>query len=63
MAKHKRSLLRRLLGFGVVAGAAYAVWRAIEANRVGDDGAWESQPFPFPPQPRADEKPDDPMQR
>lgn len=43
-----------MMGFGVVAGAAYAVWRAIEANRVDHDRAWEPAPFPFPPQPRAD---------
>ncbi len=49
----KRSLFRRVLGVGVIAGAAYAVWRAIEANRPEGDTDWEPQPFPFPPQPRA----------
>ena len=51
----KGSLLRRVLGVGVLAGAAYAVWRAIEANRPAGDTDWEPQPFPFPPQPRAAE--------
>ena len=49
----KRSLFRRVLGVGVIAGAAYAVWRAIEANRPEGDTDWQPQPFPFPPQPRA----------
>ena len=48
----KRSWVRRVLGAGALAGAAYAVWRAIEANRPAGDTDWEPQPFPFPPQPR-----------
>ena len=48
----KRSWVRRVLGAGAIAGAAYAVWRAIEANRPAGDTDWEPQPFPFPPQPR-----------
>ena len=51
MATHR--WLRRTLGLGLLAGAAYAVWRTIEANRVEHDQTWEPQPFPFPPQPRA----------
>ena len=54
MARRKHPWIRRILGLGIVASAAYAVWRAIEANQIDDDRAWESQPFPFPPQPRAD---------
>jgi hypothetical protein len=54
MAKHQ--WLRRTLGLGLLAGAAYAVWRAIEANRVDHDQAWEPQPFPFPPQPRTGDR-------
>ena len=43
-----------MLGVGVVAAAAYAVWRAWPRGQV--DGAhWEAQPFPYPPQLRADE--------
>jgi len=53
MAKHR--WLRRTIGLGVVAGAAYAVWRAIEKNQMPGDSGWEPQPFPFPPQPRSDE--------
>jgi hypothetical protein len=48
----RRRWLRRTIGMGVLAGAAYAVWRAIEANRTANDAGWEPQPFPFPPQPR-----------
>jgi hypothetical protein len=54
MARRKRGWFGRLLRFGFLAGAAYAVWRAIEANRADQDSTWEPQPFPFPPQPRAD---------
>ena len=50
MAKHH--WLRRALGLGVLAAAAYAVWRAVDANRTEHDTGWEPQPFPFPPQPR-----------
>jgi hypothetical protein len=49
----KRRWLRRMLGLGVVAGATYAVWRVVEANRVATNAEWEPQPFPFPPQPSA----------
>ena len=52
MAKHR--WLRRTLGLGLLAGAAYAVWRTIDANRVEHDAGWEPQPFPFPPQPRTE---------
>lgn len=45
--------LRRVVGLGVVAAGAYAVWRAIDRNRRLNDTGWEAQPFPFPPQPRA----------
>ena len=59
MAKKKRSLLRRMLGLGVLAGATYAAWRAIEANRADRDLGWTPQPFPFPPQPREPAPPTD----
>lgn len=54
MAPHetRHRWLRRTLGIGLLAGAAYAVWRAIDANRVPGESEWEPQPFPFPPQPR-----------
>jgi len=41
------------VGAGLVAGAAYAVWRALaERNRGGLH--WEAQPFPGPPLPVPD---------
>ena len=54
MARRKHPWIRRMLGAGLLAGAAYAVWRTIEANKRDDDVGWEPQPFPFPPQPRTD---------
>jgi hypothetical protein len=51
MAKHR--WLRRTIGLGIVAGAAYAVWRAIEQNQTPAGSNWQPQPFPFPPQPSA----------
>jgi hypothetical protein len=47
-----------MLRLGMFAGAAYAVWRAIESNRAEQSGSWEPQPFPFPPQPRSETTPD-----
>ena len=47
----RRSVVWRTLGLGVLAGSAYALWRAIEANRT--TVRWEPQPFPSPPQPGA----------
>jgi hypothetical protein len=48
----RRGTVWRGFGLGVLAGTAYALWRAIEANRTTEVG-WERQRFPFPPQPRA----------
>jgi hypothetical protein len=45
--------LWRVVGLGVLAAGAYAVWRAIDTNRRLPDTGWEAQPFPFPPQPRS----------
>ena len=44
---------KRLLGAGVVAGVAYAGWRAWK-TRVPESSEvhWDSAPFPFPPVPR-----------
>lgn len=47
----QRRWLRRILGLGLLAGAAYALWRVIAANRAQGGQQWEPQPFPFPPQP------------
>jgi hypothetical protein len=46
--------LWRMIGVGLLATGAYAVWRAIDDNRRLDDTGWEPQPFPFPPLPRTD---------
>jgi hypothetical protein len=45
--------VRRLLGIGLLAGVAYAVWRQFP---TGHDTRthWEPQPFPFPPKPSAE---------
>jgi hypothetical protein len=50
----RRKTVWRALGAGLVAGTAYAVWRAVDANRRSPELGWEPQPFPFPPQPRVD---------
>jgi hypothetical protein len=43
---------KRLLGAGIVAGVAYAGWRAWK-SRVPESGVeWGEAPFPFPPVPR-----------
>jgi len=46
--------LRRLLKLGFLAGAGYAIWRYLERRRDESGVEWEPQPFPYPPQPRAD---------
>jgi hypothetical protein len=45
---------KRLLGAGIVAGLAYAGWRAWKTRvpDTGDEVHWDSAPFPFPPVPR-----------
>ncbi len=52
-----RRTVWRAFGIGLLAGTAYAVWRAVEANRGSSDAVWETQPFPFPPQPRLADQP------
>ena len=42
---------KRLLGAGVLAGAAYAVWRAIDQRAQESELTWTPQPFPSPPKP------------
>ena len=45
--------VRRLLGIGLLAGVAYAVWRKLP-SRPDPGTHWEPQPFPFPPKPATD---------
>src|SRR5206468_3941466 len=45
--------IRRVLGLGLLAGVAYAVWRKMP-TRTETSPTWEPQPFPFPPQPAPD---------
>jgi hypothetical protein len=49
----RRRALWRVVGVGALAAGAYAIWRAIDANRGADRVGWEPAPFPFPPQPRS----------
>ncbi len=46
--------VRRLLGIGLLAGVAYAVWRKLP-TRPETGTHWEPQPFPFPPQMAVDD--------
>lgn len=46
-----RKWSKRLLGAGLLAGAAYAVWRALDARTRTSGLQWRPQPFPSPPQP------------
>jgi hypothetical protein len=47
-----RPTTKRLLGMGLLAGAAYAVWRAFDARSSASNVTWQPQPFPYPPVPR-----------
>ena len=49
-----QKMLRRIMGLGILAGATYAVWRAVAARKPTPGAGWQAQPFPFPPQPAAD---------
>ena len=53
----RRRTVWRAFGIGVLAGTAYALWRALEANRGTSETAWETPPFPLPPQPRSADLP------
>jgi len=54
-----RKTVKRLLGAGIVGGAAYAAWRAWSARQSADGPRleWEPSPFPYPPLPRANPTP------
>ncbi|HXY95136.1 MAG TPA: hypothetical protein VEP49_21940 [Acidimicrobiia bacterium] len=48
-----KRFFRRVLGVGVLAAIAYAVWRAYDQRRVDTGVSWEPQPFPYPPLPHS----------
>jgi hypothetical protein len=50
-AAEMRATLKRALGLGLLAGAVYAIWRALETRRDAADVTWTPQPFPSPPMP------------
>ena len=46
---------KRIIRTGILAGAAYGLWRAWRARvpaPTPHDVAWDTAPFPFPPVPR-----------
>jgi hypothetical protein len=45
---------KRLLGFGVVAAAGFAMWRAYQRRKMDTGVTWDPQPFPYPPQPHTE---------
>ena len=49
-----RRASKRVVGTGLLAGLAYAGWRAWRARvpAPNPDLSWETAPFPFPPVPR-----------
>jgi hypothetical protein len=49
-----RKMFKRTIGVGLLAGLAYAVFRAWRARTANTPRtiSWESAPFPFPPVPR-----------
>ena len=42
---------KRVLGLGVLAGAGYAAWRALDRSRTDTGLTWQPRPFPYPPEP------------
>ena len=50
-----RKSVKRALGLGILGGAAYAAWRAWNAQMSDRPRGveWETAPFPFPPVPRS----------
>jgi hypothetical protein len=46
-----RTLLRRGFFVGLLAAAAYAVWRFVSERSPKSGLDWEAQPFPSPPRP------------
>ena len=52
-----RRWIKRLLGVGVVAGIAYAIWRVIDERSRAGELTWTAQPFPSLPKPEIREEP------
>ncbi|MEX2100023.1 MAG: hypothetical protein WEB19_01280 [Acidimicrobiia bacterium] len=50
-----RKGVKRVLGLGLLAGAGYAVWRAMEKSRADSGLTWQPRPFPYPPEPHQTE--------
>ena len=50
-----RKSVKRVLGLGILAGAGYAVWRAMEKSRADSGLTWQPRPFPYPPEPHETE--------
>jgi hypothetical protein len=50
-----RKSMKRVLGLGILGGAAYGAWRAWNARVPQRPSGleWETAPFPFPPVPRS----------
>jgi hypothetical protein len=46
-----RKGVKRALGLGVLAAAAYSAWRAYEKSRPAPTITWQPRPFPYPPEP------------
>jgi hypothetical protein len=49
-----KTLLKRLLGVGMLGAAGYAMWRAYERRKIDTGVTWDPQPFPYPPQPHTE---------
>jgi len=49
--------LKLMLGLRALAAAGYAVWRAYERRKIDTGVTWDTQPFPYPPQPHRDVSP------
>ena len=57
-----KTLFKRLLGMGALATMGYALWRAYERRKVDTGVNWDAQPFPYPPQPRTEDKAAEPVE-
>ena len=55
MGNRAKRAFKRTCKIGLLGGAAYAAWRWYQSKAPDreESGAWEPQPFPYPPIPRA----------